>query len=130
MRALRITAPEGTLVNPRFPAPTLARAMPACILADTVVKAFSAIVPERCCAGSGPLSVFTYSGVADGRYWVHMDISEGSYGARFAKDGMDAMDTLFTNTRCAPIEEIESEYPLRCVRWELNDYPVGHGRFR
>ena len=61
---------------------------------------------------------------------MHMDISEGSYGARWAKDGMDAMDMLFSNTRCAPVEEIETEYPLRFVRWELNDYAVGHGRFR
>ena len=59
-----------------------------------------------------------------------MDISEGTYGARFTKDGMDAMDVLFSNTRCAPVEEIETEYPLRFLRWELNDYPVGHGRFR
>jgi N-methylhydantoinase B len=43
---------------------------------------------------------------------------------------MDAMDTLFTNTRCAPVEEIETEYPLRVERWELNDYEVGHGQFR
>jgi N-methylhydantoinase B len=130
MRPLTIVAPPGTLVNPTFPAPTLARAMPACILADTVVRAFSKIVPERCCAGCGPLSVFVYSGLDTGRYWVHMDISEGSYGARWRKDGMDAMDTLFTNTRCAPVEEIESEFPLRCTRWELNDHPVGHGRMR
>ncbi|TMJ94984.1 MAG: hydantoinase B/oxoprolinase family protein [Actinobacteria bacterium] len=130
MRALTITAPEGTLVNPRFPAPTLARAMPGCILSDTVVKAFAQIVPEWCCAGSGPLSVFTYTGLGPNGYWVHMDISEGSYGARYAKDGMDAMDMLFSNTRCAPVEEIETVYPLRFLRWELNDYPVGHGRFR
>jgi N-methylhydantoinase B len=130
MRPLTITAPEGSLVNPTFPAPTLARAMPACILSDTIVRAFAEIVPERCCAGCGPLAVFVYSGLDAGSYWVHMDISEGSYGARFSKDGMDAMDTLFTNTRCAPVEEIESEFPLRCTRWELNDYAVGHGRFR
>jgi N-methylhydantoinase B len=130
LRAISITAPEGTLVNPRFPAPTLARAMPGCILSDTIVKAFAQIVPERCCAGSGPLNVFTYTGLGAGGYWVHMDISEGSYGARSTKDGMDAMDMLFSNTRCAPVEEIETEYPLRFLRWELNDYPVGHGRFR
>jgi N-methylhydantoinase B len=130
LRAITITAPEGSLVNPRFPAPTLARAMPGCILSDTIVKAFAHVVPERCCAGSGPLNVFTYTGLGESGYWVHMDISEGSYGARFTKDGMDAMDMLFSNTRCAPVEEIETEYPLRFLRWELNDYPVGHGRFR
>jgi N-methylhydantoinase B len=104
--------------------------MPACILTDTLVKAFASVTPERCCAGCSPLAILSFSGVTDGAYWVHMDIHEGSYGARWSKDGMDAMDTLFTNTRCAPIEEIETEYPLRARRWELNDNPVGHGQFR
>lgn len=130
VRSIKVIAPEGSLANPIFPAPTLARVMPALTLTDTLVKAFAEVVPDRCCAGTGALAVLSYSGVHSGGYWVHMDIHEGSYGARTTKDGMDAMDTLFTNTRCAPIEEIETEYPLRCVRWELNDLPVGHGRMR
>lgn len=130
LRPLNVIAPRGSLANPIFPAPTLARAMSGQVLADTLVHAFAQVVPERCCAGTGAFSVFSYSGVREGAYWVHMDIHEGSYGARWGKDGMDAVDTLYTNTRCAPIEEIESEYPLRCRRWELNDLPVGHGRFR
>lgn len=129
-RPLTVTAPKGSLANPEFPAPTLARVMPACILSDTLLRAFSEVVPERCCAGTGALAVFSLSGVQDGEYWIHMDIHEGSYGGRVSKDGMDAMDTIFTNTRCAPIEEIETEFPLRCRRWELNDDPVGHGRSR
>ena len=130
VRPIKVTAPAGSMVNPNFPAPTLARCLPAVLLTDTVIKAFAQVIPERCCAGCGALAVFSYSGVQNGNYWVHMDIHEGSYGARWQKDGMDAMDTLMTNTRCAPIEEIETEYPLRCERWELNDRPVGHGQFR
>ena len=129
-RPLTITAPAGCLANPIFPAPTLARAMGACVLSDTLVKAFAQIVPERCCAGTSPTSVFSFSGIRGGEYWVHMDISEGAYGARAGKDGLDGVDTLFTNTRCAPIEEIETEVPLRCVQWQLNEHPVGHGRQR
>lgn len=130
VQPIKVTAPEGSLVNPKFPAPTLARCLPAVLLTDTVIHAFAQVIPERCCAGCGALAVFSYSGVRDGDYWVHMDIHEGSYGARWEKDGMDAMDTLMTNTRCAPIEEIETECPIRCERWELNDDPVGHGKFR
>jgi N-methylhydantoinase B len=130
MRPLTITAPEGTIVNPAFPAPTLCRSAPACVLADVILKAFSHALPERCCGGIALLGAYSYSGLQDGRYWNHWDIYEGSYGARWTKDGMDAMDTMFTNTRCAPIEEIETEYPLRCTWWQLNDNPVGHGRFR
>jgi N-methylhydantoinase B len=130
MRPLTVTAPEGTMANPSFPAPTLSRSMPACVLADVILKAFAQIVPERCCAGISVLGAYAYGGVQDGKYWGHWDIYEGSYGARSTKDGMDAMDTLFTNTRCAPVEEIETEYPLRCMGWQLNDNKVGHGKFR
>ena len=42
-----------------------------------------------------------------------MDIQEGSYGGRLGKDGLDAVDTLYANTRNNPIEDIESHYPLR-----------------
>lgn len=130
MRPLTLNVPEGSIANPTFPAPTLCRSMPACVLADVILKAFAQIVPERCCAGISVLGAYSYTGVTDGKYWGHWDIYEGSYGARWSKDGMDAMDTLFTNTRCAPVEEIETEYPLRCTGWQLNDNPVGHGRFR
>jgi N-methylhydantoinase B len=130
VRPLTITAPKGSMANPSFPAPTLSRSMPACVLADVIVKAFAQIVPERCCAGISVLGAYSYAGVIDGRYWGHWDIYEGSYGARWNKDGMDAMDTLFTNTRCAPVEEIETEYPLRVMRWQLNDNKIGHGKFR
>lgn len=130
LRPLSVIAPKGSLVNPIFPAPTLARTMPAHILSRTLVKAFAQIVPERCCAGCGTIAVLSFSGVINGRYWVHQDITEGTYGARWTKDGMDAMDVLFSNTRNAPIEEIETEYPLRCVRWQLNENALGHGRFR
>jgi N-methylhydantoinase B len=130
LQPLTVIAPEGSLANPTFPAPTLARVMPALALTDTLVRAFAQVAPELSCAGTGGLAVLSYSGVEDDRYWIHMDIHEGSYGARWLKDGMDAVDTLFANTRCAPIEEIETEYPLRCMRWELNDGHVGHGRFR
>lgn len=129
-RPLTVIAPRGTLANPVFPAPTLARAVGGQAVADALVRAFARVAPEKTCAGCGSLSVFSYSGLRDGEYWVHMDIHEGSYGARLTKDGMDAVDTLYTNTRCAPIEEIETAYPLRCLRWELNDSPLGHGRFR
>ncbi len=130
MRPLKVIAPEGTIVNPTFPAPTQCRTAPAVVLADVITKAFAQAVPERCCGGISLVGAFSYAGVLDGKYWAHWDIYEASYGARWSKDGMDGMDTMFTNTRCAPIEEIETEYPLRCLWWQLNDNPVGHGRFR
>ena len=48
-----------------------------------------------------------------------MDIQEGSYGGRHGKDGLDAVDTLYANTRNNPIEDIESHFPLRVTQYEL-----------
>jgi N-methylhydantoinase B len=129
-RAISITAPEGCLANPRFPAPTIARFCGGNIVADTLMRALAPIVPERVSAGVGNLKVIAYSGFREGRHWVHMDIHEASYGGRFGKDGLDAVDTLYANTRNNPIEDIESHLPLRVTQYELVEDQGGAGRWR
>jgi N-methylhydantoinase B len=59
-----------------------------------------------------------------------MDIQEGSYGGRYGKDGLDAVDTLYANTRNNPIEDIESHFPLRVTQYELLEDRGGAGRWR
>ena len=59
-----------------------------------------------------------------------MDIQEGSYGGRHGKDGLDAVDTLYANTRNNPIEDIESHFPLRVTQYELLEEGAGPGRWR
>jgi N-methylhydantoinase B len=129
-RPIKIIAPPGTLVNPNFPAPTIARFCPGNILADTVMRALGQAAPNQVSGGIGNLKVAAYSGLVGDNYWVYMDITEGSYGGRYGKDGMDAVDTLFANTRNNPIEDIESHYPLRVTRYELQEDRVGPGRWR
>jgi N-methylhydantoinase B len=95
------------------------------------MRALAAVVPDRVSAGVGNLKVVAYSGLLEnGRHWVYMDIQEGSYGGRAGKDGLDAVDTLYANTRNNPIEDIESHYPLRVVRYELVEDGAGAGRWR
>ncbi len=129
-RPITIIAPEGSIANPRFPAPTIARACPGNIIADTLMRALAQVVPDRVSAGVGNLRVAAFSGLDAGRHWVYMDIHEGSYGGRPGKDGLDAVDTLYANTRNNPIEDIESHYPLRVTRYELNEGSGGRGRWR
>ena len=130
-RPVTIVAPRGTLANPIFPAPTIARFCTGNVLADTVMRALAQVVPDSVGAGVGNLHVAAYSGLDDEDYWVYMDIVEGSYGGRGGgRDGMDAVDTLFANTRNNPIEDIESHYPLRVERYELREDVAGPGRSR
>ena len=86
--------------------------------------------PGRVSAGIGHLKVTAFSGLRGGTHWVYMDIMEGSYGGRRGKDGLDAVDTLYANTRNNPIEDIESHYPLRLTRYELTEETGGRGRWR
>jgi len=129
-RPIKIIAPPGTLVNPTFPAPTIARFCPGNIVADTVMRALAQAAPDRVAASIGNLKVVAYSGLNGGNYWVYMDITEGAYGGRYGRDGMDAVDTLYANTRNNPIEDIESHYPLRVTRYELQEDRAGPGRWR
>ena len=130
LRPIKITAPLGSLANPIFPAPTIARFCPGNQVADTVMKALAQALPGQVSAGIGNLKVIAFSGMRQGRQWVHMEIFEGSYGGRYGLDGMDAVDTLYANTRNNPIEDIESHLPLRVSRYELRDDASGAGEWR
>src|SRR5580704_4372654 len=106
LRPIKITAPLGSLANPVFPAPTIARFCSGNQVADTVMKALAQAVPSQVSAGIGNLKVIAFSGLLSpetgGGQWVHMEIFEGSYGGRSGMDGMDAVDTLYANTRNNP----------------------------
>jgi N-methylhydantoinase B len=129
-RPITIVAPTGTLANPIFPAPVIARFCPGNQLADTVMKALAQAVPRQVSAGVGNLRVIAFSGAVHNHPWVHMEIFEGSYGGRYGREGMDAVDTLYANTRNNPIEDIESHLPLRVNRYELREGVVAAGQWR
>jgi N-methylhydantoinase B len=76
------------------------------------------------------LRVIAFSGTVKEQPWVHMEILEGSYGGRHGLDGMDAVDTLYANTRNNPVEDIESHLPLRVNRYELREDVIAPGEWR
>jgi len=129
-RPIKITAPEGCLANPIYPAPTIARFVGGNIIAETVMRALAPHKPDAVAASVGNLKVLATSGIRNVSQWVQMDIFEGSYGGRFGKDGLDAVDTLYGNTRNNPIEDTESHLPLRVTRYELWEDVTGAGRWR
>ena len=129
-RPITITAPLGCVANPIFPAPVIARFCPGNQLADTVMKALSQAVPEQVSAGIGNLRVVALSGLTGAQQWVQMKIMEGSCGGRCGMDGMDAVDTLYVNTRNNPVEDIETHVPLRVERYELRQDTMAPGQWR
>ena len=80
------------------------------------MRALAPLVPDNVSAGVGNLKVVAYSGLSGGgQHWVYMDIQEGAYGGRFGKDGLDAVDTLYANTRNNPIENGSITWPSTLI---------------
>ena len=52
-QSIRVTAPAGSIVNPRFPAPVLARHLTGHLLCCAVYRALADVLPERVIADSG-----------------------------------------------------------------------------
>lgn len=132
-RPVHAVAPLGSIYNPEFPASCFMRFPQINRIPDLINLALRDVLPEKVVAGcSAGVHSGVYSGLAEGgeEYWVYIEIGEGSYGGRYGKDGMDAVDCLMANTRNNPIEEIELRYPLVCERYELRDDPPAPGRWR
>ena len=62
-RCITVTAPEGSILNPRMPAPVAARALTGYRVVDTVLGALAQIVPARLmAAGEGGNTVVAIGG--------------------------------------------------------------------
>src|SRR5688572_29023742 len=132
LRAFTITAREGSVLNPRFPAPVNTYNPTVHALVDAVYAALSNIVPDKVRAdGSGSRSIIlggrsTYTG----KGYVQYEIIAGGAGARATKDGASGITVNQSNAMIAPVEIIESEFPTRILRYELIRDSGGAGHFR
>jgi N-methylhydantoinase B len=130
--AFTITAREGSVLNPRFPAPVNTYNPTVHAVVDAVYEAMSHIVPGKVRAdGSGSRSIIiggrsTYTGQG----YVQYEIIGGGGGARATKDGVSATTVNQSNAKIAPVEIIESEFPTRLLRFELIRDSGGAGTFR
>src|SRR5215510_485689 len=110
--AFMITVREGSVLNPRFPAPVNTYNPTVHAVVDAVYEAMSHIVPGRVRAdGSGSRSIIlggrsTYTG----KGYVQYEIIGGGAGARASKDGASGITVNQSNAMIAPVEIIESEF--------------------
>jgi N-methylhydantoinase B len=134
-RAVRIIAPEGTLVNPRPPAPmTMNTIAVATEIIHAVWQALGQADPARACACWGKNSGPIMSGKGDdGKPFVmyHWSGAIGA-GAVDGRDGFNANGGLVALGRLQlpDVELYEQSYPVRFVRQEFRPDAGGAGRFR
>src|SRR5262245_17092488 len=132
-RAVDAVLPEGTVVNPRPPAPVSCRTATIKRIADTIQGALVQALPGRTpAAGSGTLLVMAFGGhdPATGAPFVASELAAGGMGARSRKDGIDVIETDVTNCMNIPVESVEMNFPLRIPRMRLWTDSGGPGRFR
>lgn len=132
-RAIDVSAPLGTLLNPQFPAPVAARALTGYRVVDTVLGALAQIVPSRvAAAGEGGNSVVCLGGYdkVTRQPFVMVDMINGALGARATKDGIDAITNPSQNMSNMPVELMESTYPIRIEEYALRTDSCGAGERR
>ncbi len=129
LQSFSIAAPEGSVLNPRYPAPVNTYNPTIHALVDAIFAALSNIVPAKARAdGSGSRSIIL--GGRAGRSYVQYEIVAGGAGARASRDGASGITVNQSNARIAPIEIIESEFPTRLLRFDLIPDSGGAGRHR
>jgi N-methylhydantoinase B len=132
LRAFTIAAREGSVVNPRYPAPVNTYNPTIHAVVDAIFEALSHVIPGRVRAdGCGSRSIIiggrsTYTG----KGYVQYEIVGGGAGARASRDGGSGTTVNQTNAKIAPVEIIESEFPTRVQRFELIRDSGGAGEFR
>ncbi len=132
-RAIRVTAPEGSIVHARPPAPGAWRIQTCQRIADVIFGALAGALPrEVIAATNGASSAWVFSGgdPRTGQYYVHLETIGGGSGARATKDGLDGVQVHITNTSNLPVECLEMEYPLLVEDYSLVPDSGGAGRWR
>src|ERR1700730_10456581 len=132
--AVRISAPEGSIVNPRSPAAVGARSITCQKIAGAIFGAFRGLLPpDEVMASSNdvlPAIVFSGRRRRSGRTYVYLETLGGGAGARLGRDGMDGIQVHVTNTSNLPVEALENEYPLLVEEYGLVANSGGAGRSR
>jgi N-methylhydantoinase B len=132
-RCIEITAPEGSILNPRMPAPVAARALTGYRVVDCVLGALAQIAPKKVmAAGEGGNTVIALSGYAKGSSepFILVDMINGAWGGRVNKDGIEGVTNPSQNMSNMPIETLEARYPIVMEAYGFATDSGGAGEFR
>ena len=122
MKPLRVIVPEGSMLNPRYPAAVVAGNVET---SQAVVDALYGALGVMA-ASQGTMNNFTF-GNDDYQYYETIC---GGAGAGPGFNGADAVHTHMTNSRLTDPEVLEWRYPVRVEEFSIRAGSAGGGRFR
>jgi len=134
MRAIRVIAPTGTVVNAHPPAAVAGGNVETSQrIVDVVLRALAQAIPDRIpSAASGTMNNLTIGGI-DPRTrqpFAYYETIAGGMGARPTKEGVSGVHTHMTNSLNTPAEALEYAYPLRVRKYSLRPQSGGSGEHR
>ncbi|MFQ5802744.1 MAG: hydantoinase B/oxoprolinase family protein [Candidatus Methylomirabilales bacterium] len=136
MRPIKVIAPEGTVVNARYPCTV--GASPVSVgsqLMEATTQAMSKALPHRAVAAWGRHRghyIFGTDPRSRERYVQTTFDADGSAGAVHGYDGYPGAATFSTlgSVTRGNVEEVEIRYPWRIIKYEFTRDLMGAGRWR
>jgi len=135
-RPIHISAPEGSVVNPRFPAPVASCTLDtACAILEACWQALARVLPERVPAGWNRWNGPTITGIDPRKGSFYVMFGFNGFGGAGGMPGMDGRhyigDGIDLGGLIAPnIETNESDYPHVTEFNEFTTDSCGAGKFR
>ena len=131
-RPVTVTAPYGSLLNPKPPAPVRARMTATNRVFNAVMKALAQVVPDKVIATGFDTTTGPYlSHRSDAGYKVYHEIIGGGYGASAHNNGCSGVDGPLGNCSNAPVETLDMDFDyFRVSEYSLIQDSGGGGEFR
>lgn len=128
---VKVTLPEGSVLNPKFPAPLSNRLVVMARQFDVLGAVYAKAIGNFKVSGSyGTSPNFVYSGTKkNGEPFQTMEILYGGIPARPGKDGLDG-HSWWPEFLAVPVEYMEKYYPLIVEEYRTRRDSCGAGQFR
>jgi len=127
---IAVKAPEGSFLNPRFPAPVKMKPSTGHYIPIAILNALADAVPGRMLAESGnKFLVYLAGRDARGHPFSDLMFVMGGMGARAGSDGLHCM-SFPANSSNMPVEVLEQSLPVRVRRRALRPDTGGAGKYR
>lgn len=131
-RPIHMVVPEGTILNPTYPAAVSAATQVSYHTFEALMSAFAPLIPDQVVADSGGGGVFSFGGhnPRTGTLYAYGEAIGGGFGASSAGDGDSAAMPPVSNLHDTPVESIEMALPIRIEDYGLVEGSAGAGRYR
>ena len=132
MRALRVTAEQGSVVYPTTPAPVAARGLTAMRVTEAIWGALAMMLPGKvfACGAQGDFGVTIAGYDQQQTPFVLLEFLFGTWGGRPNKNTNDGLSSLAVNYSNSPIEVVEGEQPVRIEHYGFRADSGGAGKYR